>query len=592
MRNLASLKPTFDGLVKEGCLGITNGKPAYAYIRVSSEEQAQEGSSGLPRQLEHLHEVALRNGYSITWERLFADDDSGFDFVSRPGLNRLRNEYKSGYRSAETVVIEHLDRLSRNADWHQGFLLDEMKQNGLSVLFWKSFGSRVERAVMGAISQDGMEQSKERMLYGNIKKAESGRVTARTRAFGYKFVDQDGQETPSSRKYTYYAVLEEEAAVIRYIFEQVALHHIPLRSLAAHLNLKYPKRDGKIWDATQVRHFLKQPIYKGQFISRREARSRVPQYDKNGTFVKMVEQRTERPPEEWIIVSVPAIVSEEIWEMANEALEKNRQTASRNGKGKYLLTGLLTCATCGFSYSASANDRTKRLVSGDVKRYDLSNYRCSSRNSRMPQERERIGCNQASISTGRLEEAVWSAVTQVLLEPALVIEALERLFYGDGNKQLQEQISYLEAQITAKGKEDEKLYRAFMADVFDEQEYKRYREQLKEDKVTLEMERSELSKRLMTPEQFEKRKQMVLQACEKVGELHDVPFERKREIIKLLVDGIIVDANAQQFTIEGSFNNSYQITANGVIVVSPVDRDSSPSPAGNSPGTSATLWRG
>nr|MBP6178487.1 hypothetical protein [Anaerolineales bacterium] len=42
----------------------------------------------------------------------------GFEFSDRPELSRLRREYSSDKRRAHVVVIEHLDRLSRNADWH------------------------------------------------------------------------------------------------------------------------------------------------------------------------------------------------------------------------------------------------------------------------------------------------------------------------------------------------------------------------------------------------------------------------------------------------------------------------------------------
>lgn len=70
--------------------------------------------------------------------------------------------------------MEELDRLSRHADWHQGFLLEEMERHGIVPVFWKSFTNRVERAVIGAIAQDGMEQAKRRMMEGNLHKARRG----------------------------------------------------------------------------------------------------------------------------------------------------------------------------------------------------------------------------------------------------------------------------------------------------------------------------------------------------------------------------------------------------------------------------------
>src|SRR5258708_39209155 len=98
--------------------------------------------------------------------------------------------------------MEFLDRLSRNADWHQGFLLDEMKKHGIEPVFWKPFSSRVERAVMGAVAQDAMELSLMRMIEGQRAKARSGRVTAKTLSYGYIFVDSNGNEGATARRDT------------------------------------------------------------------------------------------------------------------------------------------------------------------------------------------------------------------------------------------------------------------------------------------------------------------------------------------------------------------------------------------------------
>src|SRR5262249_12083905 len=55
-----------------------------------------------------------------------------------------------------------------------------------------------------------------------------------------------------------------------------------------------------------------------------------------------------RSSDEWIRIAVPAIVSAELFEAAQEQLERNRKFAERNrGKYRYLLAGLTVCAKCG-----------------------------------------------------------------------------------------------------------------------------------------------------------------------------------------------------------------------------------------------------
>src|SRR5262245_36351431 len=120
-KSLKAFKNDFDALAVDGCIGDPNGQPAYLYIRVSSDGQAEEGRSGLPRQIEHCHAIATQRGFKIAWNLVFADDDTGFEFEGRPELTKLRVAYKS--RQGKAVVMEHLDRLSRDSEWHQGYLL-------------------------------------------------------------------------------------------------------------------------------------------------------------------------------------------------------------------------------------------------------------------------------------------------------------------------------------------------------------------------------------------------------------------------------------------------------------------------------------
>ena len=72
-------KEVFDGLATDGVIGDHRGEPAYCYLRVSTAGQAEEGRSGLPRQIMHVHQAAEQNSLKIPWELVFADDHTGFD---------------------------------------------------------------------------------------------------------------------------------------------------------------------------------------------------------------------------------------------------------------------------------------------------------------------------------------------------------------------------------------------------------------------------------------------------------------------------------------------------------------------------------
>jgi len=561
MAQKSYFKEIFISLATDGVLGDSRGELAYAYLRVSSSDQADEGRSGLPRQMIHVHDVAQSRGYKIPWECIYADDDSGYEFVDRTELTKLRNEYKSTHRMAHAVVVEHLDRLSRNADWHQGYLLDEMRKHGLSVIFWKQYTSRIERAVMGAIAQEGMEQAKQRMAEGNIMKAKSGRVTARTPAFGYQLVDSNGNPGPEAKKDTHYGIVEEEAQIVRYIFEKVAYEGLPMRKIAAMLEDIYPPpKKMSNWEGKLIANIIHNPVYKGEFIAHRWKEVKIPrnsnQIDLVGTSQDMVVRRVERPRDEWIIVPVPAIVSPELWEMAKHILAKNKMMGRRNAKKPYLLTGLIRCATCGYNYVGGR--KIKKGKKGQ--KYELSWYRCNSRSNRMPVVVERINCDQSQISARVLDDAVWSAVCEVLLEPEILIGVLDREYNGNANEQRRSQIKFLENQIQDIQAEDEKLYRAYMADVFDEREYAARRKHLQDRRNTLIIELNAQRTQIMTRENYEEKKRIIMRIADnavKSGVVQDAPFEVKQRVIKTIVDKIVLNKNEGWFRLEGVIRGNY-----------------------------------
>ena len=541
---------TFDSLATDGCIGDPGGVLAYAYLRVSSTGQADEGRSGLPRQVLHVHEAALTHGYRVPWELVYADDHTGFAFEDRPQLTRLRHEYSQHNRRASAIIIENLDRLSRNADWHQGFLLDEFRQHGLTVVFWKGFASRVERAVIGAISQEGMEQALQRMREGNLHKARDGRVTARTRAYGYQFVDADGNVSPRSRKDSHYAPHPEEAPIIQLIYEKIALDGMSTRALAAYLEQSFPP-PGKArhWEPTQIVLFVRNSLYKGQFIANRSQEITVASKRHGPTGgQRLVKRKVVRPESEWIIVPVPALVSEELWEQANRAITQNGATKRRNARKPYLLTGLVKCATCGYTYYGGRR-RYLNKPNANIARF----YRCGS-STRVPAAQTEIGCDQGQIACHFLDDAVWAALCTMLLQPEWVETQLLGHAHTDDDG-LTRQKRVHERQLRDLEREDEKLYRAYVADVFDEHEYSLRRAKLKDRQATLAAELATLGDRQAVVDAAADRRALLRtlsRDATAMGIALAAPFELKQRIIKLLVDKITLNVRERWFHIQGA----------------------------------------
>ena len=59
----------------------------------------------------------------------------------------------------------------------------------------------------------------------------------------------------------------------------------------------------------------------------------------------------DKPPEQWISIDVPAIVTRDVFDASKGQLARNKQLSQRNARGEqYLLQGLTACSRCGYAF--------------------------------------------------------------------------------------------------------------------------------------------------------------------------------------------------------------------------------------------------
>lgn len=546
-------KIEFDKLAINGYIGDPQGQLAYAYLRVSSDEQGEEGRSGLPRQIQHCHEIAQRDCYKIPWDMVFADDDSGFK-LDRPELDVLRKEYKQKSRRASIVVIEALDRLSRNADWHQGFLLDEMRTIGISYVFWKSLGSRIERAVQGAVAQEGMEQAKERMRDGLRAKQDDGRITAKTPALGYKFVDDNGQEnTPRVARMTHYAIDENRRACIEFIFDQLANQGSSAIGLVKALDEKgitdprFRPTRAKVWSDRSVAKIIRNPLYKGEYIANRLYKEEITRTNEHGEVKKSIVER-ERAESEWIRTKVDPLVDADTWQLANNNLWKNKHAYGQNAKYEYLLSGLVRCDTCGCRYQGQTTNPRPEARQYQTKR----RYYCS-KVYKTPAVRREHPCGQPSIKIEVLDNAIWQIVTTWLLDPDVVNRSLDERYAGADIQAKWNEIAYIEAQIEGKTADEKREHALYLAGGYTPEEFAAMRRQLIREREKLTEDANRIRAQIMTPEELAAKKQKALDTLNRMKgvDLSRVPFALKRQLVRLTVDEVILNTTEGWLRVDG-----------------------------------------
>lgn len=402
-------------------------KETAVYARVSSDRQAREAT--IDSQLEALVQRAEEDGHKLLPSDLYADEGYSGSSLLRPALESLRDRAAEG--RLDLVYIHSPDRLSRKLAY-QALLLDELGRAGVEIVFLnhpvgESPEDQLLLQMQGSIAEYERAKILERNRRGKIHWARRGSASVLSCApYGYYFVRKSDHEAAR------YEILENEAMVVRRIFHWCALEQLPLAAIARRL-----KADGVLtrtglarWDRGTIWGILKNPAYTGKACygkteaiarQRRNRKSKpVPRHSKSSS--------RQRPQEQWIPIPVPAIVEEQVFDLVQQQLERNKAQAKRNNKnGEYLLRGLLVCSHCKHALYAKPISSSPRR--GKIRRYVY--YRCTGTDS-YRYEGGRI-CDNCQVRADELDGAVWQSVIELLTDPERVLSEFARRRDADGS---------------------------------------------------------------------------------------------------------------------------------------------------------------
>jgi site-specific DNA recombinase len=354
---------------------------AAAYVRVSTEEQAQHGY-GLQSQLREVQALVAKQQYVLT--DTFTDDGHSGAELERPDLDRLRAAVRA--KALDVICIHDADRLSRKLA-HQLLLEDEFRRAGVRIEYVTftppdSPEGRLLGYVKGAVAEYEREKIRERTSRGRREKARAGRHAGGATPFGYR-VDAT---SPGGLR-----VDPAEAETVRRMFAWL-LDGTSVRGIAARLRQQGSRtRRGNAWSKSSVAKVLANEAYAGvAYYNRKITRDGV--------------RVGERDRAEWIPTSVPAIVARGIWTRAQDQLHRHRGLlVGRPGARLFLLRGLLVCGSCGHRLHGAYRRKQRRHPT----------YRCASRDRLVDGERCRAPVRSALV----LEDEVWRAITAGLRDP-------------------------------------------------------------------------------------------------------------------------------------------------------------------------------
>ena len=391
-------------------------KTAAIYARVSSDKQREENT--IASQTAALVAFAREQQFEVPQEWVFEDDGYSGASLIRPGLERVRDLAAEGLIQA--VLIYAPDRLSRRYA-HQILLIEELARAGVETLFVRApRGSTPEDELLvqfqGMIAEYERAQILERSRRGKRHRARQGEVSVLSGApFGYRFI----RKTDHSA--AYYQIDEEQARVVRWMFELYSVAGLSIGAIARLLNeqtIPTCKRRGR-WERSTVWGMLRNPAYKGQACFGKTTlapRQRITRPIRmRGGIATRNSASHERPRGDWITIAVPPIVSEETFALAQERLETNKTHAPRRTVTPSVVQGLVSCAKCGYALYRTSTRSSARAI---------HYYRCLGSDA----WRRLSGsvCNNRPVRQDLLDGVVWTEIVRLLEDPELIHNELDR----------------------------------------------------------------------------------------------------------------------------------------------------------------------
>jgi len=198
-----------------------------------------------------------------------------------------------------------------------------------------------------------------------------------------------------------------EAELVRKIYHWLAIERWSCPKIAEYLNSSgvptaYAKDDRLVrrgqrkertqgkWRGSRIRNLVVNPVYRGEL-----------QYGRRST----------KPGGRAIIsASIPALVSEQVWQAAQETLSRNRKVA-KNTPRVYLLKSVIRCGCCGLKYIGSWGR-------------GFPWYRCNGKLvDRGPIEGR---CPAKGLKGPHIEALVWDDIERFLRDPGEILEELAR----------------------------------------------------------------------------------------------------------------------------------------------------------------------
>lgn len=343
---------------KNGCLKVA------AYIRVSTDSSDQENS--YETQERYFNQLIENNP---EWNAVGVYSDYGISGTSREkrtGFRRLLRHCKEG--KIDRIVCKSISRFARNtADFMEA--LEALHDSGVTILFEKENLDTADPTndfILTTLAAIAQEES--RSISGNIRVGQKMRFpkgdVPNKIIYGYR---HNGKmvTTESGYQYKDIEIVEEEAKIVRRIFQEV-VDGTPYIDIARELNReKVPAPNSSIkecrkkkskkgqlnseldtgWTGMKISNMIRSERYMGAVMIQKQF---TPDY-----LNHTPQKNNGEVPQYFVRNHHPAIIDEELFEKAQAIVQMNSDRLRKcvHGNQPKAFSQRLICGECGRFYN-------------------------------------------------------------------------------------------------------------------------------------------------------------------------------------------------------------------------------------------------
>ena len=416
---------------------------AIIYARYSCDNQLEESIEG---QLRECKAFAERKEFTLVGT--YIDRAVSAKTDNRPEFQKMIKDSAKGL--FDVIIVWKLDRFARNR-YDSAHYKAILRKNGVKVI---SATEVISEGAEGIILESVLEgyaeyysaELSEKVIRGMTENALKCQYNGSFVPVGYTIDDEK-----------HYQIDPLTAPFVKEVFEMYAGGKM-IKDIVVYLNEKGVRSSqGKPMTKTTVTTLLKNVKYKGQYKYR----------------------------DILIDDGVPRIVSDELFQAAQERLKKNQQSRSRfKAKTEYFLSTKLICGDCG-SLMVGESGKGK----GTVYNY----YKCVS-------VKKKTGCHKKSIRKDYIEEIVLHDVMEKMFTEDMISDIAEKAMKLQENENTA--LPLLKKQLAEVEKGLDNLITAMQMGMLTKSTKKRL-DELEEQKESLEADilKEEIQQDILTKDQ-------------------------------------------------------------------------------------------